>query len=244
MDKYFGEWVPYSGNSAIILGVVLLVIAGVFTLAGSKLIKPLRVKMPGHAMTGMLVAVWILSILTFLVNSGIYSLLLIQAKLTGTIPENPITKYTLSFALLSFFIIFVINAEKGQRVAFLSAVLVAMAGPMVFELPFDLIVMGRTYPPIPPDPAVLRALFFFPLFLIELTTISLLFFSPLFKVTKYTLYSLAGMFLVFAIWGFLSFSFAYTTEFLILNVAAKALAFFTVVTLFIPEKNLAVLEIQ
>ena len=117
--------------------------------------------------------------------------------------------------------------------------LAAMAGPMIFELPFDLIVMGRTYPPIPPDPSLLRAVFFFPLFLIELTTISLMFFSPLFKVTKYTLYSLAGMFFVFANWGFLSFSFAYTTEFLILNVVAKALAFVTVVTLFLPEMNLA-----
>ncbi len=47
------------------------------------------------------------------------------------------------------------------------------------------------------------------------------------------------MFFVFAIWGFLSFSFAYTTEFLILNVAAKAMAFVTVVTLFLPEKILA-----
>jgi hypothetical protein len=43
MEKYFGEWVPYSGNSAIILGVVLLVIAGVFTLFGFKLENSLRV---------------------------------------------------------------------------------------------------------------------------------------------------------------------------------------------------------
>jgi hypothetical protein len=239
MEKYFGEWVSYSGNSAIILGVVLLVIAGVFTLFGFKLKKSLSVKIPGKAITGMLVAVWLLSILTFLVNAGVYSILLLQAKFTGTIPDNPITKFTLSFALLSFLIIFQINVKKGPKVAFWSATFAAMAGPMIFELPFDLMVMGRTYPPIPPDPAVLRLLFFFPLFLIELTTISLMFFSPLFKVTKYTLYSLAGLFLVFAIWGFLSFSFAYTTEFLILNVAAKALAFVTVVTLFLPEKNLA-----
>jgi hypothetical protein len=67
---------------------------------------------------------------------------------------------------------------------------------------------------------------------------SLLFFSPLFHVTKDTLYCLAGMFFVFAIWGFLSFSFAYTTEFLILNVAAKAMAFVTVVTLFLPGRRL------
>ena len=240
MEKYFGEWVPYSGSSAIILGVVLLVIASVFTLFGFKLKESLKVKMPGKAIGGMLVAVWMLSILTFLTNIVVYAIQMQQDKLIGTVPANPITKFTLSFAFLSFLIIWQINIKKGVKIAFWSAALAAMAGPMIFELPFDLMVMGRTYPPIPPDPALLRDLFFFPLFLVELTTMSLLFFSPLFKVTKYTLYSLAGMFLVFAIWAFLSFSFAYTMEFLILNVAAKAMAFVIVVTLFLPEKNLAI----
>jgi len=244
MEKYYGEWVPYSGNSAIILGVVLILIAGVFALFGFKLRKPLTVKTPGKAITGVLVAVWILSILTFLVNIGVYALQMQQEKLTGTIPNNPITKFTLSFALLSFLIILIINWRQGKTVAFWSAAFSAMAGPMIFELPFDLIVMGRTYPPIPPAPGVLRALFFFPLFIVELTTISLMFFSPLFKVTKYTLYSLAGMFFVFAVWGFLSFSFAYTTEFFVLNVVAKALAFVTVVTLFLPEEDLAAVTVD
>ena len=237
MEKYFGEWVPYSGNSAIILGVVLLVIAGVFAFFGVKLKKSLKVKMPGKAMGGVLVAVWILSIVTFLINIGLYALIMSQGNFTGTVPHNPITKFTFTFALLSFAVIILVNIEKGKIVAFWSAAFAAMTGPMIFELPFDLIVMGRTYPPIPPDPTVLRLLFFLPLFLIELTTISLMFFSPLFNVTKYTLYSVAGMFLVFAIWGFLSFSFAYTTEFLILNVVAKALAFLVAITLFLPQET-------
>lgn len=244
MGKYYGAWVPYLGNGAVILGVVLLVIAGVFTFLGLKLAHPLGVKTPGKAMAAVLVAVWILSILTFLVNIIVYAILLGQANVTGAIPNNPITKFTLSFALLSFLVIFFINRKKGKKVAFLSAALAAMAGPMVFELPFDLIVMGRTYPPIPPDPTVVRALFFFPLFIVEISTLSLMFFSPLFNVTKYTLYSLAGMFLVFAVWGFLSFSFAYATEFLILNVVSKALAFVTVVAVFLPEKDRTVRTVE
>ena len=236
MDKYFGEWVPFSGNSAIILGVVLLVIAGVFTLFGLKLKKSLRVKMPGKAITGMLVAVWILAIITFLTNVVVYALQMQQEKLIGTPPANPITKFTLIFAVISFGVIFIVNIGSGTKVAFWGAVTAAMAGPMIFELPFDLIVISRIYPPIPPSPGLFLALFFLPLFSIELTTISLLFLSPLMKVSRLTLFSLAGMFLVFAIWGFLSFSFAYTTEFLVLNVVSKALAFVTVVTLFLPQK--------
>ncbi len=240
MEKYYGEWIPYFGNSAIILGVVLLVIAGVFTLFGFKLKKSLTAKAPGKAVGGILIAVWIVSMITFLTDMFVYGfVMVVQEKLTGVTPENPITKFTLLFAFLSFLTLLIINWKKGKKAAFWSGVLAAMAGPMIFELPFDLIVMNRTYPPIAPNPTLFRALFFFPLFMIESTTISLMFFSPLFKVTKYTLYSLAGTFFVFAVWGFLSFSFAYTTEFLILNVAAKALAFVAVVTLFLPEKDIA-----
>jgi hypothetical protein len=239
MDKYFGEWVPYSGSSVVILGSILLAITAIFAFWGFKARKPLKVKAPGRGVTVVMVAVWILSILTWFVSVGVYALVWNQADLTGTTPSNPITKFTLSFALLSFLVILSINRKKGWKIAFLSGVLAAMAGPMIFELPFDLIVMERTSPPVPPDPTLLRALFFFPLFLVELTTMPLLFFSPLFEVTKYTLYCLAAMFFLFAIWGFLSFSFAYTTEFLILNVAAKAMAFVTVVTLFLPAGDSA-----
>lgn len=237
MDQYYGEWVPYTENDAINLAIILLVVASIFTLAGSQLGKPLRVRQPGKAVTAVLVVVWILAILTFLVNLGVYAYFLQQAKFTGTVPENPITKFTLSFAFLSFLIIMFINRKRGTIVAFWSGILAAMAGPMIFELPFDLIVMSRTYPPIPPDPNLVRALFFLPLYLTEITTIALLFLSPLFRVTRYTLYALAGMFFVFAIWGYMSFSFPDTAEFLILNVVAKALAFVTVVTVFLPDKQ-------
>ncbi len=238
MEKYFGEWIPYSGNSTIILGVVLLVIAGVFTFFGFKLKKSLKVKQPGRAMAGIQVAVWILAINTFLANSSVYALQMQQDNLIGTPPENPITKFTLAFAAISFLVIYFVNVEGRGKAAFWSAVAGAMAGPMIFELPFDLVVMTRVYPPIPQNPALYIGLYFIPLFSIELTTVSLLFLSPLMKVTRLTFFSIAGMFLVFAIWGFLSFSFAYTTEFLILNVAAKALAFVTVVTLFLPQKSM------
>jgi hypothetical protein len=55
--------------------------------------------------------------------------------------------------------------------------------------PFDLIVMTRTYPPIPPDPALYRALLSAPLILIEITTLSLLTLSPMVKLARATFIS-------------------------------------------------------
>jgi len=237
MDKYFGEWVPYSGSSAVILGSILLVIAAGLVFLSFIVKKSMKVQAPGRAVKGVMIAFWILALLTWLVNINVYAILLSQTYYTGSVPNNPITKFTLLFALLSFLIIFFINRKQGRVAAFWSATAAAMAGPMIFELPFDLIVMNRTYPPIPPDPTLLRTLFFFPLFLVELTTISLMFFSHLFKITKYTLYCLAGMFFVFAIWAFFSFSFAYTPLFFVFNLVSKGLALGTVVTLFLPEKK-------
>jgi hypothetical protein len=72
---------------------------------------------------------------------------------------------------------------------------------MIFELPFDLIVMARTNPPIPTHPMLYRQLFFLPLFLVELSTISLLTLLPSMRVTAYACYAVAGMFAVFAIWA-------------------------------------------
>ncbi len=48
MDKYFGEWIPYSGSSAVILGSILLAIAAILAFLGFKVRKPLRVKPTGH----------------------------------------------------------------------------------------------------------------------------------------------------------------------------------------------------
>jgi hypothetical protein len=104
---------------------------------------------------------------------------------------------------------------------------------MIFELPFDLIVMWRTYPPIPPSPTLFRLLFFLPLFLVELSTFSLLALSPLTKLTKYTLFSLAGVFFVFAVWALLGFTYPAEPISYALNGASKVLSFVTAVTFFL-----------
>jgi hypothetical protein len=111
-----------------------------------------------------------------------------------------------------------------------------MAAPMIFEFPFDLIVMARTYPPIPPDPALYRALFFVPLFLIEITTLLLLRLSPMVRLTRATFFSFALMLGVFAVWALSGFGYPSAPVPITLNVVSKILAFVTVLTLFLPQR--------
>ena len=107
----------------------------------------------------------------------------------GVTSRDALFPITFIAAGLIFFII-AVTGKPGGRTAVLSAAIAAMAAPMVFELPFDLIVMARTYPPIPPNPALYRAVFFVPLFLIEVTTLALLAWSPMVRLTRATFYSL------------------------------------------------------
>ncbi len=107
-----------------------------------------------------------------------------------------------------------------------------MAAPMVFELPFDLIVMTRSFPPLPPDPALYRAVFFGPLFAVEITTLGLLTLIPLARLTRQAFISLALMFVVFAIWALDGFGYPDATVPTALNVISKLLAFCAVLSLF------------
>jgi hypothetical protein len=139
---------------------------------------------------------------------------------------------TLLYAAVSFFVIVYLTRRCGWRVALASGFIGAAAAPMLFELPFDLMVFGRIYPPLPPSPTLYRALFFLPLFLIELSTIALLFMLPSMRITRAATFALAGMFAVFAVWA--AFGFGYPDEPLLwsLNVASKILCFVAVILLF------------
>jgi hypothetical protein len=55
-------------------------------------------------------------------------------------------------ALVTFFVILYLTRRWGWKVALASAVIGTAAAPMLFELPFDLIVMARTNPPLPTHP--------------------------------------------------------------------------------------------
>lgn len=229
----YGTWSPYLGTEAVFLATMLLAIGVLLAYLGRRLTVPVKITMPGKTVGAFLILIWGLSLVTFLVAVVTYGLQLYQEHLLSTPPTNPITSITEISGLLTFIIIAYLGRSHGLKVALGSAFVGMAAAPMIFELPFDIIVMGKTYPPIPPAPTLYRLLFFLPLFLVEISTFSLLTLSPLTKLSKYTLFSLAGMFFVFAVWASFGFSYPSNLMFITLNDASKILSFVTAITLFL-----------
>jgi hypothetical protein len=235
-----GAWIGYSGTARIGLAVVLLVLAGGVAYAGTRWPRPLPARRPRPAVANLMLAIWVLAITVFLVCASVYAR---QARheLPGrATPTDPITPVTLLGVGVVFLVILI--ASTGRPAVRLgSAAIGALAAPWIFELPFDLIIMTRTYP-IPPDPAVYRALFFVPLFAIALSTLALLTLSPMVRLTRATFWSFALMLAVFAVWALVGFGYPSAPVPITLNVVSKILAFVTALTLFLPVRNQAVVD--
>jgi hypothetical protein len=230
-----GTWSPYVGSNSIILAVVLFLITGVLISLALRLHQPLAVKRPGKFLGVTIVGIWLLSVTTFLVAVTIYALALYQQVGHITGPENPITPVTETAGVAAFIAIALMAGRRGFWVAFGSAIVGTIAAPMIFELPFDLIVMWRTYPPTPQIAFTL--LFFLPLFLVEVSSFAMLMLSPVMKLSRYTLFLLAGMFLIFAVWALFGFAYPAAPIPIALNVISKILAFATAISLFLPQEK-------
>jgi hypothetical protein len=227
------SWISYGGGEAILLAIVLLVVASGFAYAGKRLRAPLEITRPGGTVAGFMIAIWLLAIYTFYVAMLVYGLQVKQAYPGFVAPRVRVGTFTFVDALVSFFVILYLTRRWGWKVALASAVIGTAAAPMIFEFPFDLIIMARTNPPIPTHPILYRQLFFLPLFLVELSTISLLTLLPSVRVTAYSSYAVAGMFVVFAVWAAFGFAFPAEPLPLALNVISKILCFVAAIMLFV-----------
>ena len=221
----------YGGGEGILLAVVLLVVAGGFAYAGKRLRTPLRVTQPGSAAAGFMIAIWLLAIYNVLVATYVYGLQVKQAY-PGFVAAR-VRVGTFVDALVTFFVILYLTRRWGWKVTLASAIIGTAAAPMIFELPFDLIVMLRTNPPIPTHPMLYRQLFFLPLFLAQFSTMSLLTLLPSMRVTAYASYAVAGMFVVLAAWAAFGFAFPAEPLPLALNVISKILCFVAAIMLFV-----------
>jgi hypothetical protein len=234
-------WAPYTGTDAIALTIVLLIVGLFIAFLGTRLKNPLWTSRPSKTTIILVILIWVLAILAFTVDSSAYiryALLLVKYNLLpthnpSTAPaSNPISSITELSAVVAFVLIAYLTRKHGIKVALLSAFVGAAVGPMIFELPFDMIVFNNTIA-LPPSPTLFRALYFLPLFLIELSTMLLVTFSPLAKLSKYTMFSLAGMFLVFAAWAAIGFPYPSDPLPTLLNDVGKVLSFVVAITLFL-----------
>ena len=232
-----GAWIGYSGTARIGLAVVLLAVAGGLAYAGTRWPGPFPARRPRPAVASLMLAVWVLAIAAFLVCASVY---VHQARheLPGrATPTDPITPVTL-LGVCAVFLVILIASTGGPAARLGSAAIGALAAPWIFEFPFDLVVVTRTYP-IPPDPAGYRALFFLPLFAIALSTLALLTLSPMVRLSRATFWSLALMLAVFAVWALSGFGYPSAPLPIALNVVSKILAFVTALTLFLPLRDQA-----
>jgi hypothetical protein len=232
----YGTWISYGGMARIELAGVLLAAAGGLAYAGTRLPLPARAARTGRAVISFMLVAWVLAIAAFLVCLAVYAQQeRRQYPAARRLPVDHILPVTV-FAVCATFIIIFAASPHSFRTRLASAAIGALAAPMIFELPFDLIVMSRTYPPVLPDPAVYRALFFLPLFLIEITTLSLLTLSPMVKLSRGAFLSFAAMLAVFAAWGLFGFAYPSAPVPIGLNVVSKILAFVTALSLFLPQR--------
>jgi len=229
-----GSWVSYTGGDEILLVVALAAAAAAVAYAGIRLPLPVRLPRPGRTAKIITVATWLLAIAALLVCAAIYITQTIRAGLAQPPNPDPITPFTLIGVGLLFFVIALAQNAAGWRVALGSAVVGAAAAPVIFELPFDLIVMVRTHPVI--DPGMYRVLLFGTLILVDLTTLALLSLSPAVRVRRATLWCFAGMLALFAVWGLFGFGYPSAPGPFTLNVLSKVLALVTALTLFLPER--------
>jgi hypothetical protein len=225
------SWESYSGGEAILLAIVLLLVASGFAYAGKRLRAPLKVMRPGGTVAVFMIVIWLLAIYTSGVATWVYGLQVKQAY--PDFAARHVRVGTFVDAAACFMVILTLTRRWGWKVALAGAVIGTAAAPMIFEFPFDLIVMTRTNPPIPTHPMLYRQLFFFPLFLVEFATVSLLGLLPSMRVTAYACYAVAGMFVIFAIWAAAGFGFPDKPLPLALNVISKILCFIAAIMLFV-----------
>lgn len=239
--KRYQDWSPYGGSSAIILAVALLLVVGVLLYMAWRLSQPKEVQRPGKFLGVTLVVMWVLSVGMFVIAATVYVRVLYQQVGRFTGPVNHITPVTMASAVVAFFVILVLTGQRsGFWTAIVSAIVGTIAAPLIFELPFDLIVMWRTYPPNPASTFTL--LFFLPLFLVEIASFAMLALSPCVRLSRATLLLLAGMFGIFAVWALFGFAYPATAFPIAMNMISKVLAFAAAVSLFLPTKKVKVQE--
>jgi hypothetical protein len=229
-------WFSYGGAARVVLALVLVSVAAGVAGVGFQLRVPVRLPRPGQTARTVILSAWGAAIMAFLICFSIYLHQLIQQHLIRSRPPQPIFPVTAACMVALFFAILYLGRSLNQEARLGSAFIGAIAAPMIFEFPFDLIVMTRTYPAVAPDPALYRVLFFAPLFLVEFTTLALVSLSPLVRLSRAAFFAFALMLLIFAAWALFGLGYPSAPLPFAFNAGSKVVAFVVALSLFFPQR--------
>jgi hypothetical protein len=206
-----------------LLGIGLL-------LVGRGLTHDIYLPTMGKIIGAVVVVIWAFSILIFLrINRDL-------ARYTGYAGNlGPIFPVTLASAFCVFGYVAYKTRNGGALSSLGNGFLAFVAGPMVFELPFLLIVIPQVKAPLIPE-----LIFLIPLFTIIFTTLAMLLFSRRVAITKNSIYLYAAMIFVFALWALNGYSYPSNSISFVLNGISKILGFASVAALFrtIPKERI------
>jgi hypothetical protein len=206
-------------------------------LTGIRLPLPVQITQPGPACRAAIMVAWATSIAALLVCATIYSRQVIHDVRASGLSTPALRLTILPVTLTAAAILFAIiisrrSPDLPTRLA--SAAIGAIAAPMIFELPFDPIVIFRIRTVLPDPPP--WSLVYVPLLLVEITTLLLLRLSPMVRLTRATFFSFALILGVWAAWALAGFGYPSAPLPIALKIASKILAFVAAFTLFLPQQ--------
>ena len=234
----YATWASYGGDARSWLALGLLAVGCCVALAGIRLPLPVRFTPPGPAGRAAMIAAWATSIAALLVCSAIYLRQVIHDIQASGMSVPALKPTILPVTLTADAVLFAVIISRSSldlRTRLASAVIGAMAAPMIFELPFDPLVIARIRGS-PLEPAMYRALVYVPLLLTEITTLLLMRLSPMVRLTRATFLSFALMLAVWAAWALAGFGYPSAPLPIALNIGSKILAFVAAFSLFLPQQ--------
>jgi hypothetical protein len=219
-------WSPYSGISSIELSAVLFFLGAILILLGWKMRRDVKLPKMGKILGIVVIIIWAFAILTFLrINRDL-------SRYTGAAGNlGPIFPVTIIAAFCAFGFVAYETRGGGIKSSLGNGFLAFIAGPMVFEFPFLLIVIPRVNAPLIP-----ALIFLVPLFTIIFTTLSMLFLSRRVALTRYSLYFYGAMIFVFGLWALEGYSYPSNPEAFALNAISKILGFASVAAMFVTKE--------
>ena len=233
----YATWASYGGDARTWLALGLLAAAGAAVLAGIWLPLPVQFTQPGPAGRAAMMVAWATSIAALLACATIYVRQVINgiraSGLSAPALRLTILPVTLTAAAV-LFVIIISRRSPDLRTRLAGAAIGAIAAPMIFELPFDPIVIFRIHMVLPGPPP--WTLVYVPLLLVEITTLLLLRLSPMVRLTRATFFCFALMLGVWAAWALAGFGYPSAPLPIALNIASKILAFAAAFTLFLPRQ--------